>query len=95
MKRTQFYILVRNNGETKTERVKGYAETINGLPIGLHKDGAAWTVTELSTGMAFADGRTRADAIEKAQPLFDKVAGMVKKEMYKSARKMICEAYGM
>lgn len=93
MKKTKFYILVMENGKTATRRVDGYADYICGLPIGLHKTAAGWTVSELSTGLAIRTGRTRAAALENARPLFDRVSENLLSDKFVKARKVISAAY--
>lgn len=94
MKRTKFYILVCNEKREKEARpVNGYFEYIGGLPLGLHKTGTTWTVTELSTGCKITEGRTRADAMENARPYLDKVRKMITENYMQTARDTINAAY--
>ena len=94
MKKTKFYIYMSaGGGLKKTEKVSGYADTIDGLPIGLHKAGRAWTVTELSTGLKITDGRTRAEALEKLQPMLDLVHRKITDDSFSPARDLIMAAY--
>lgn len=94
MKKTKFYILVCNEKhKQEARRVDGYFEYVGGLPLGLHKTGATWTVTELSTGLKITDGRTMADAMENAQPWLDKAKMMILDKRMQAARDMISAAY--
>ena len=94
MKRTKFYILVCNEKrKQEARRVDGYFEYVGGLPLGLHKTGTTWTVTELSTGLKITDGRTRADAMENARPWLDKAKMMILDKRMQAARDMISAAY--
>lgn len=95
MKKTKFYISGRHNGKAEARLVNGYVETINGLPIGIHKTPAGWNVSELSTGLKFTEGRTRAEAMNKALEMLDYVSDVIKRDIYDNARKMISAAYGM
>ena len=95
MKKTRFYISIFDS-ETRgqvAKQVDGYFEYVAGLPLGFHKNGAVWTCTELSTGCAITQGRTRADALEKARPYFDKVCKMIINDKMRPLRDMISAAY--
>lgn len=94
MKKTKFYILVCNEKQEKEARpVNGYFEYVGGLPLGLHKNGATWTVTELSTGCKITEGRTRADAMENARPYLDRVRKLITETYMQAARDTISAAY--
>ena len=98
MKKTKFYISIFDS-ETRgqvAKQVDGYFEYVAGLPLGFHKSGGkipVWTCTELSTGCKIADGRTRADALENARPLFDKVCKKIISDDMRPIREMIDLAY--
>lgn len=98
MKKTRFYISVfdsETHGQV-AKQVEGYFEYVAGLPLGFHKSGGkipVWTCTELSTGCKIAEGRTRADALENARPLFDKVCETIIRDDMRRLRDMIETAY--
>ena len=95
MKKTKFFIAVYNS-ETHAQdaqQVEGYFEFVAGLPLGFHKSDGAWTCSELSTGCAITYGRTRAEALEKARPYFDRVCKLILDEKMQPVRRMITAAY--
>lgn len=93
MKKTKYFILVNGKGKREARPVNGYFEYVGGLPLGLHKTGAVWTVSELSTGCKITDGRTRAEAMENARPHLDRVRKLITEKYMQTARDTISAAY--
>ena len=95
MKKTDFFITVRDNGKTTTRKVTGYYEYAAGLPIGLHKIAErAWVATELSTGLQIVTEPTRAAALNKAANMAGDVLRILNDDIYTKVKNMISEAYG-
>ena len=97
MKKTKFFIAVRDNGIECAKQVDGYFDYIDRLPVGIHKRGQSWIVTELSTGFAITAGPTRKAAAEKAAEIVNKVNGKffekLDEKILEKYRDMIKRAY--
>lgn len=93
MKKTKFFITVNESGKTRADLVSGYYDFLYGLPLGVHKVGDYWTLSELSTGLKIASARTRKEAFEKAGPLADLVKETIKRNYHKDIKRMIDDAY--
>lgn len=94
MKKTAFFITVRDHGKTTTRKVTGYYEYVAGLPIGLHKVAErAWVATELSTGLSITTCETRVKALEKVSSMAGVIHSALNDDAIISAKERISAAY--
>lgn len=93
MKKTKYYIYVRDNGKSRAEQVQGYFRYINGVALGVHRNGGAWTVSELTTGCKVCCGRTREDAFSEAEKMTVLISEKINEDFFRPARETIAAAY--
>lgn len=64
-KKQDYFIFCRGNEKGKFEArlIHGYVTMIDGISVGVCKDGAQWVVTDLESGMRLCNSYTRKKAV--------------------------------
>lgn len=93
MKKTKYFIYVFDKGQARAVLVQGYFRYINGVALGVHRAGDAWTVSELTTGCKVCCGRTRKDAFSEAEKMTVLISSKINGDCFKAARETIAAAY--
>lgn len=93
MKKTKYFIYVFDKGQARADQVQGYFKYINGVALGVHRNGGAWTVSELTTGCKVCCGRTRENAFAEAEKMTTLIKSKINEDIFKPAREKIAAAY--
>lgn len=89
MKKGNFYILKRVNGELTFEEVSGFIETVDGVQFGIWQVvRGLWQVVEITTGLKIFDKTKKKDCFEA---LTYELVQFVKKELKREQHKEYAE----
>lgn len=90
MKKGQFYILKKVNGELTFEEVSGFIETVDGVQFGIWQPvvRGLWEVVEITTGLKIFNKTQKKDCFEA---LTHELVRLVKKELKREQHKEYAE----